>query len=158
MEKGFQFVGFCNTEVPGVPAGATSTDLQMCHQDWQRHLGCCLLCAASHAQAGDGTCSSLPLLAPASHPCKGAFSVILLPCSPGFPQPAFLPTTKEAPLTPQPCWPITAPITPLPCSWSYLWDRYSLSQCHLRLLNHTGKSINLKLLLCTRVNYYQTYN
>lgn len=103
MEKGFQFVGFCNTEVPGVPAGATSTDLQMCHQDWQKHLGCCLLCAASHVQAGDGTCSSLPLLAPASHPCKGAFSVILLPCSPGFPQPAFLPTTKEAPLTPQPC-------------------------------------------------------
>lgn len=73
-----KFVGFCNVVVPGVPAGATSTDLQMSFQDWQRHLASCLLCAG-FVQAGGGTCSSL--LASASCPCKGAFSVWMLPCS-----------------------------------------------------------------------------
>lgn len=68
-----KFVGFCNAVVPGVPAGATSTDLQMSLQDWQRRLASCLLCAVSHVQAGGGTSSSL--LASASCPCKGVFSV-----------------------------------------------------------------------------------
>lgn len=94
-----KFVGF--VEALGVPAGATSTDSQMCHQDWQRHLGSCLLCAVSHVQAGGCTCSSL--LASTSLPCKGAFSVLMLPCSPGIAQPAFLTIPKEAPLTPRPC-------------------------------------------------------
>lgn len=34
----------------------------------------------------------------------------------------------------------------------------SSSQSHLGLLNHMGKSINLKLLLCAMVNYCQTHN
>lgn len=29
----------------GVPEGAVSTDLQMCHQEWQRQLGHSPLCA-----------------------------------------------------------------------------------------------------------------
>ena len=101
-----KLVGFCNTEVPGVPAGAASTVLQMRHHDWQRHLDSCLLCAESHVQAAGGTCSFCLLLASASHPCKGAFSILMLPCSPAVAQPAFFTITKEASLTPQPCWPL----------------------------------------------------
>lgn len=45
----------------------------------------------SHMHAGGSTYSSPPLiLASASHPLKGAFSVSLLPCSPAIVQPAFL--------------------------------------------------------------------
>lgn len=136
-----------------MPAGAASTALKMCHRDWQRHLGSCQLCSQSHMQAAGGICSSCPLLASASHPCKGAFPILMLPCSPAIAQPAFFTITKKGPSH------TTAVLTHYTLVLALI---ISMGQAQpvtmsLEVPQPRWHTNYLKLLLCTMVNYYQTY-